>query len=135
MESEKWKFVQGGLSKEYQKDWTNASQLTRNSDMERNILAYLKWNLKNRNLTDLPCYTNPLVQDEFRKRIRTKCKRTPSHSATYFGYTEIVKLLAPLTDNPNEIQRILKSFTTGSSTKTGGAALEESRPFPDAWKQ
>ena len=41
-----WKFVQGGLSKEYQKDWTNAIQLTKNSDMERNVLLYLKWNLK-----------------------------------------------------------------------------------------
>ena len=60
---------------------------------------------------------------------------TPIHMAAIYGHTEIVKILAPLTDNPNapnnygrtpsdvtnnaEIQRFLKSFNTSSKIKAG----------------
>ena len=79
---------------------------------------------------DLPCYSSPAAQDDFRKRIRESCKKvelsepdlenvkilvpltdnpnapgvddyTPIHEAAWNGYIEIVKILAPLTDNPN----------------------------------
>ena len=49
-----WKFVQGGLSKENQKDWMNAIQLTKNSVMERNLLLYMKWIFKNKGAVELP---------------------------------------------------------------------------------
>ena len=42
------KFVRKGvLSKENQKEWNRAIQSKMNSDMEKHILMYLKWNLKN----------------------------------------------------------------------------------------
>ena len=78
---------------------------------------------------DLPCYTCPAVQDDFRKRIRKSCtkKRKSSnksieivkilvplidapdlhfwntliHLAACFGQSEVLKSLIPLTDNPN----------------------------------
>ena len=110
------KFV--GLSKANQKDWIKSIQSEKNSEKKRAIIAYLQWNLKKfekangiagKNPTnkhfhecedgemDLPCYSNPNVQDDFRKRIMKVCKKEePSDE-----HIEIVKILAPLTDNPN----------------------------------
>ena len=105
-------------------------QSVKNFKNEKAIISYLQWNLKKDTLVDLPCYNNPDVQDDFRKRILeicieeelsdedteivkilapltdnpnapTKYRETPIHRAALFGYTEIVKILAPLTDNPN----------------------------------
>ena len=49
-----------------------AIQLNKNSDMEKNIILYLKWSLmkKKNKVIDLPCYTNPVTQEYFRKEIR-----------------------------------------------------------------
>ena len=66
---------------------------------------------------------------------------TPIHKAVWFGHTEIVKILVPLTDNPNapnnfgmtpiykaaqcnntEIVKILKSFKS-SKKRNAGASL------------
>ena len=124
-------FVRRGLSMKNQKDWIKAIQLNRNSEMEQNIILYLKWKLKNKDEGDLPCYTNPIVQDEFQNKILDVCDAyedeigngievvkilapltdnpnapnnngsTPIYWASENGHTEIVKILAPLTDNPN----------------------------------
>ena len=64
----------------------------KNSVKEKSIFYYLLSNLKKEALEDLPCYTSPDVQDDFRKKIYT---------AADCGHTAIVKILAPLTDNPN----------------------------------
>ena len=92
-----WKCVQKGLSKENHKDWAKAILLMKNSVMKRNIVLFLKWNLKKSGVVDLPCYTSPIVQDDFRNKIWKSCKSVVSSIEN----TEIVKILAPLTDNPN----------------------------------
>ena len=118
------------LSKENQKDWIKVIQSVKNSDEGIAIISYLRWNLKKGDLVDLPCYSSPAVQDDFRKRIVEICKKwessdedteivkilapltenpnapnkngwTPIYWAACYGHTEIVKVLAPLTDNPN----------------------------------
>ena len=87
------------LSKKNQKDWIKAIKVilfVRNSKKAKAIISYLQWNLK-KDAVDLQCYTSPAVQDEFRKRIRESCEKLESSDEN----TEIVKILAPLTDNPN----------------------------------
>ena len=87
----------GSLSKKNQKDWFKVIQSAKNSDKEKVILRYLQSNLKKEDAGDLPCYTSPAVQDDFRKKIWKKCKKRKSSAED----AEIVKILAPLTDNPN----------------------------------
>ena len=118
------------LSMENKKCWIKAIQSVKNSDKVIAIISYLRWNLKKEALMDLPCYTSPAVQDDFRMRIREICEKrkssnedletvkilaslidnpnapnkngwTPIHYASLKGHKEIVKILAPLTDNPN----------------------------------
>ena len=87
--------IRKGLSKENQKDWMKAIQSETNFEKKKHIAAYLSWNLKKNNLFDIPCYTKPVVQDDFRKKIQNiYCGGSEEE-------TEIVKILAPLTDNPN----------------------------------
>ena len=117
------------LSKENQKDWIKVIQSVKNSVKEKSIISYLKWNLKKDALKDLSCYSSRAVQDDFRNKIWKSC--------TWQSDTEIVKILAPLTDNPNapnkdgespssfskseEICRILKSFNTSRQHKKGSS--------------
>ena len=86
------KFIRGGLSKKNQEDWMKAVQLVKNTDKEKHLTSYLKWTLKNKGVSDLSCYTTPIVQDDFQRKV---------YDAAQLGHTEIVKILAPLTDNPN----------------------------------
>ena len=86
------KFVLRGMSKKTQTDWVSAIQSAKNSEKKYHILLYLKWILKKKKGEDLPCYTKSFVQKKFRKRI---------YRAAYKGHTEIVRKLAPLTENPN----------------------------------
>ena len=92
------------LSQKDQKDWIKVITSEKNSEKEKSIFSYLLLNLKKEALEDLPCYTSPDVQDDFRKKIYTavNCAGvTPIYLAAFYGYTDIVKILAPLTDNPN----------------------------------
>ena len=119
------------LSKEKQNDWTRVIQSVKSSAKEKSIVSYLKWNLKKGAIEDLPCYSSPAVQDNFRKKIWKICMNrgrssdedmeivkilapltdnlnapnkigdTPIYWAAWNGHTEIVKILAPLTDYPN----------------------------------
>ena len=84
------------LSKKNRRDWLNVIQSFKNSDKGIAIIFYLKWNLK-KNIVDPPCYCSPAVQDDFKKKIWESCKKQNSSKED----TEIVKILAPLTDNPN----------------------------------
>ena len=120
------------LSKENRKDWINAIQSESNSDKGIAIIAYLRWNLKKK-VEDLPCYSNPAVQNAFRKRIRKICLKYESTESE--EDIEIIKILAPLTDNPNasdnngetpisvaknaEICRILESFNNSRKLQAG----------------
>ena len=84
------------LSEKNHRDWVKACQTEKNSDKGIAIISYFKWNLK-KNILDPPCYSSPAVQDEFRKKICESCKKKQLSDED----TEIVKILAPLTDNPN----------------------------------
>ena len=118
------------LSEENRKHWIKVIQSVKNSDKGIAIISYLRWNLKEDVLADLPCFTSSTVQDEFIDRIREICQnkelldegveivnilapltnnfnsqnehgQTPICWAAYFGHTKIVKILASFTDNPN----------------------------------
>ena len=84
------------LSKNNQLDWIKVIQSVKNSDKGIAILSYLKWNLKKRVVEPL-CYSSPAVQDDFKMKIWESCKPKELSNED----TEIVKILAPLTDNPN----------------------------------
>jgi hypothetical protein len=61
------------LSKENQKDWIKVIESEKNPEKEKAIMPYLLWNFKKKASVDLPCYTSPDVQDDFRKKIRESC--------------------------------------------------------------
>ena len=87
------------LSKENKKDWIEVIQSVKNSDKEKAIISYLQWNLKKDSLVDLPCYSSFVVQNNFRRKIWEICATRWQNSPE--KTIEIVKILAPLTDNPN----------------------------------
>ena len=118
------------LSKENQNEWIKVIQSVKNLDEGIAVISYVKWNLKKDKFVDLPCYSNPAVQNDFRQKILECSKnedlsdeekeivkifvslvdnpnapdenrRTPIYWAAIRGNPEIVKILAPLTDNPN----------------------------------
>ena len=115
----------GQLSKKNKKDWIKVIQSVKNSSKkEKAIISYLQWNLK-KEVEDFPCYTSPAVQDIFREKIWKSCQKQSSSkrgllSSSFANFlpsfkgvcnfyekhlkhedTEIVKVLAPLTENPN----------------------------------
>ena len=85
------------LSKKNKEEWIQVIQSVENSDKGIAIISYLQYNLKKDAFVDLPCYISPGVQEDFRKRIWKICKNFPVTDED----TEIAKILAPLTDNPN----------------------------------
>ena len=86
-----------GLSKENQNDWINTIQSVKNPEKGIAIISYIKWNLKIDAFVDLPCYSRPAVQDDFNRRINKICMKAKLSDEDM----KIVKILAPLTDNPN----------------------------------
>ena len=120
----------GNLSQKNQNNWIKDIQSIKNSEKKKAITSYLQWKLKKEALVDLPCYSSPEVQDDFRNKIWKIIKKkessnenteivkilssltknpiapnkigyTPIHEAAYRKHTKIVKILAPLTNNPN----------------------------------
>ena len=97
------KFI--GLSEENQKNWIKVIESEKNSGKKKAISAYLLWKLKKNvtcackkeSLLDLPCYTSPVIKEDFMKKIWECCKKKETSDED----TEIVKILAPLMDNPN----------------------------------
>ena len=85
------------LSKKNRKDWIKVIKSVKNSEKEKAIISYLQWNLRKNVLQDLPCYSSSDVQDEFLKQIWQSCWMPELSDENM----EIVKILAPLTDNPN----------------------------------
>ena len=107
------KLIQRGLSPKNQEDWKNAIVLTKNSELEKFVLSYLKKSSKNTKVVDLYCYIDENFIMKFGERIKvcreydnsiSECKygMTLIHWAAYGGNIEIVKVLAPLTDNPDD---------------------------------
>ena len=71
------------LSKANQTDWIKVIQSETNSEKKKYIAAYLYWNLKKKNSFDLPCFTKPDVQEDFRKKIQKICdQKGPSNDNT-----------------------------------------------------
>ena len=93
------------LSKKNRSDWINVIQSVKNSDKGIAIIAYIKWNLKKGDLLDLPCFSSPNVQHDFRNIIRECCDKKESSAEN----TEIVQILAPLTENPNAADGIFEA--------------------------
>ena len=85
------------LSKTNRDNWIKVIQSVKNSDEGIAILSYLRWNLKKEASIDLPCYTRSEVQDDLRKKIYEISVRKGGSDEDL----EIVKIIAPLTDNPN----------------------------------
>ena len=71
-------------------------QTRKDIDKGNAIISYLKWNLMKK-AVDLACFSSPAVQDNFRKIILENCKMKKSSN----GRSEMVRILAHLTDNPN----------------------------------
>ena len=92
------------LSKKNKEDWINDIQSVNNSDKGIAIISYLQWNYMDIALVDLPCYSSPLLQNDFRNRIR----EISNEQLSYEQDIQLVKILAPLTDNPNasDVERI-----------------------------
>ena len=88
------KFV--SLSKKNQKDWIKVIKKVKNSDKRNAIISYLQWNLK-KGAVDLPIYSSRSVQNALRKEIFKCCKMKDASDEII----ETVKILAPLTKNPN----------------------------------
>ena len=119
------------LSMENQKEWNKVIITVNNSDKRNAIISHLQREFKKDALVDLPCYTNPSVQNDFRMGLRKHSKKTkkssiedleivkmlatltnnlnapnadgstPMYWAAFNEHTEIVKILCPLTNNPN----------------------------------
>ena len=100
-----------GLSKKNRENWIKVIQSVKTSDEGIAIISYLQWNLKKEVLVDLPCYSSPAVQDNFRRKIWDICyKLNKSTKREIYIYKvpilslediEVVKILTPLLDNPN----------------------------------
>ena len=60
------KFIRRGLSKKNQADWTQAIQVTKDTDLAPKILLYLKKSSKNHLVVDLPCF---ITSDTLQKYI------------------------------------------------------------------
>ena len=56
----KWK----GLSKESNKDWSEAIQITRNTNLETNVVSYIKMAIKIGHVVDVPCYIDENVVEK-----------------------------------------------------------------------
>ena len=74
----KWK-LSGRLSNENHKNWVKAIQITKNTSLEKNVLAYMKRIIKIGHFVDVS-------------------NVTPIHFA---AMTDVIKYLAPLAENPN----------------------------------
>ena len=85
----KWK----GLSKESKKDWTKAIQITRNTNLETNVISYIKKAIKIGHVVDVPCYIN--------ENIVEKSNEFTFEKALKENNLGMVQILAPMVDNPN----------------------------------
>ena len=101
------KFIRRGLSRKDQLDWTKAVQLTKHTDLEKNVLLYLKKRSKNERVVNLPCYINEKIVGNSKKLIKKYRKPFNSRNsgkmfdACIDGDEGIIQLLAPFMKYPN----------------------------------
>ena len=125
-----WKFRRG-LSRTNQAGWIQAIQMTRNTNLERNILAYIKRVITIGHFVDVPCYIDDeAIQNStgifffdvaFYERnlgilqllsAQNFNEAEPGQMNSPFfiylkvaareGNVDVIKVLAPLIKNPNE---------------------------------
>ena len=65
-----WGICGRGLSRKDQLDWTKAVQLTKHTDLEKNVLLYLKKSSKNERVVNFPCYINEKIVGNSKKLIK-----------------------------------------------------------------
>ena len=87
-----------GLSEKNKNEWIKVIQSVNNCEKGIAIISYLKWNLKKDEWIDLPCYSSPAVQNDFKQKILQSCMNEEELTDEE---KEILKILLPLTDNPN----------------------------------
>ena len=109
------KFIQRGLPKEHQRDWTKAIQITKDTILEKYVCSYLKKCTKNERVVDLPCYidedflqnSNEMIKKYLNEEnvpnaaIATRVGQTQLHIAARDNDLEAVKVLALLAVNTN----------------------------------
>ena len=124
----KWR-TQRGLSKKNHDDWVIAIKLTKNTNTEANIKLYLEKIIENGHIVDIPCFIDShavekSTQFTFERaleeselgilQILASIDYKPSECrvlycgigrdirlAVFGGHLNIVRILAPITSNPN----------------------------------
>ena len=81
------------LSKKNKKDWIKVIESVTNSEKKKAISAYLQWNLKKAPWMDLPCYSNPVVQDDFRPLLVRVSRPYCTKKCQHVGCSEVRKSL------------------------------------------
>ena len=116
------KFIRRGLSKRDQLDWTKAIQLTRHTNLEKNVLSYLKKSSKNERVVNLPCYIDEDIVRNSKKLVKKYLKYfiNRDYDKLIYGDQGIIQILAPLMPNLNTKDKngatpILKAAISGSS--------------------
>ena len=90
-----------------QLDWTIAIELTKHTNLEKNVLSYLKKTSKNEQVVNLPCYINEKIVKNSKKLIKKYSKTFVNRNYGKLllnfddGDEGIIQLLAPLLPNPN----------------------------------
>ena len=101
------KLVEKGLTVSEKKDWIEA--INSNPQKKRAIQLYIKYLIK-KNQKNIQSFNKAHQQQRFRKKILINCKK--------MGNTEIVKVLAPLTENANSC-----NFPNGEGNSEGNSPL------------
>ena len=91
-----------------QLDWTIAIELTKHTNLEKNVLSYLKKTSKNERVVNLPCYINEKIVKNSKKLIKKYSKTFVNRNYGKLllnfddGDEDIIQLLAPLLPNPDK---------------------------------
>ena len=85
----KWK----GLSKESKKEWSKAIKITRNTNLETNVVSYIKKAIRIGHVVDVPCYID--------ENIVEKSNEFTFEAALMERNLGMIQILAPMVDNPN----------------------------------
>ena len=103
----KWRLK--GLSKENHAEWVKAIQLSKNKNLETNILAYIKKIIEIGHFVDVPCFIDKKVVENVPNNIAyydfkfaQVFYHWPKSNIDY--KIGILQLLAPLTEDPNTIK-------------------------------
>ena len=127
----KWR-TQRGLSKENHDDWVNTIQLIKNTNVESNVKLYLEKVIKNGHVMDIPCFIDSNAVEKSTEftfdraleerelgilQIFASMENNPNKAederlgfrmtviqiAATDGDLNIIKIIAPIVKNPNEI--------------------------------